>query len=170
MEEVLNTIHEWQSSATLDEKRDAHQHNLLRAMAKSIAERARVICFDEIQMPDPASAVFIHSLFGYLFRYGAVVVATSNRPPTDLCMQGFRSATAVKFIEMIGQKCEPLQLTSSHDYRQMSSSGYMDTACVALCAGERAGEHIHSLRRCCSNRIQAQPSPVVLYFFIINGC
>ena len=53
--QVLSTVHKWRSEASLDELRRAHQHNLLRAMAKSIAQRARVLCFDEIQMPDPAS-------------------------------------------------------------------------------------------------------------------
>jgi predicted ATPase len=81
-------------------------------------------------MPDPVSAVFVHSLLGYLFRYGVVLVATSNRSPEDLCMRGFRSATAVEFVQMLQERCAPLRLVGGADYRLCGVGAYVEEACV----------------------------------------
>ena len=77
-----------------------------------------------------------------MFRYGAVLVATSNRPPSELCMQGFRSVTATNFTNMIAAKCDPLRVAGGQDYRRAAPSGYDETtyvharvcdACVRAC-------------------------------------
>lgn len=116
MVELLQTLHNWRREEALvgpgsgigelarDRWEDALQNStsvLTRAAAKSIASRCRLLCFDEVQIPDPTSASLVHALFSSLLQYGVVLVATSNRPPHQLDGGGFRGATFIPFVDML---------------------------------------------------------------------
>jgi predicted ATPase len=45
---------------------------------------ASLLCFDEVQVVDVFTAVALSAILGRLLRRGAVIVATSNRAPSDL--------------------------------------------------------------------------------------
>jgi cell division protein ZapE len=86
-------------------------------LAAAIAEEARLLCFDEMVINNSADAMILSRLFTHLLGEGATVIATSNRPPRDLYLNGLNRELFVPFIDLIERQLKVVPLNGPTDYR-----------------------------------------------------
>ena len=83
---------------------------------------AQVLLLDEVAVTDVADALMLRKLFRRLFASGLVVVATSNRAPSELYLNGLQRASFLPFVDDIQARCHVHELLSTTDYRSLASA------------------------------------------------
>ncbi|BDA42478.1 probable AFG1-like ATPase [Coccomyxa sp. Obi] len=78
---------------------------------------ASLLCFDEMQIDDPFTAVALKGVMEALMDQGTVIVCTSNSAPWDLNRHGVHEDLFSQFTERLLKACTPLELSSKQDYR-----------------------------------------------------
>lgn len=90
---------------------------LPRVIEKTI-QKGRILCFDEFQVTDVADALILRRLFTGLLERDAVIVATSNRPPRDLYLNGLQRDLFLPFIDLLEERTTVTSMWQSEtDYR-----------------------------------------------------
>jgi cell division protein ZapE len=97
--------------------REREEGDPIEPVAEQIAEGARLLCFDEMQVTNPADAMILARLFAKLVDQGVKVVTTSNRPPRDLYKNGLNRELFIPFIELIERKMLVAEVNGPTDYR-----------------------------------------------------
>ena len=103
--------------------RERHDGDPIEPVAEEIADEAKLLCFDEMQVTNPADAMILSRLFGKLVERGVKVVTTSNRPPRDLYKSGLNRELFVPFIEWIERQMLVVEVNGPVDYRLERLSG-----------------------------------------------
>lgn len=98
-------------------KQKQGQKNPLDLIAKELAKKTRVLCFDEFFVNDIADAMILANLFEALFARGITLVATSNVAPDNLYHNGLQRSKFLPAIELIKQHTDVLHLDIDKDYR-----------------------------------------------------
>jgi cell division protein ZapE len=105
------------------ERQRAGSDDPIPPVARTIAEEARLLCFDEFQVGDVADALILGRLFEQLFARGVVIVATSNTAPERLYEGGLNRQLFLPFIAEIKERLDIVELDGGVDYRLQRLSG-----------------------------------------------
>lgn len=89
----------------------------LTRVAKTIADRARVLCLDEFHVDDIGDAMILGELLHQLAELDVVLFTTSNTKPDHLYADGLQRARFLPAIELLKNRCELLNLDADEDYR-----------------------------------------------------
>ncbi|MDO8249142.1 MAG: cell division protein ZapE [Rhodoferax sp.] len=92
--------------------------NPLDVLAKRIAKKYRLICFDEFHIADITDAMILHRLLAALFENGVGFVATSNFRPDDLYPNGLHRDRILPAIALLNEKLQVVNVDNGTDYRR----------------------------------------------------
>ncbi|PSS17771.1 Lactation elevated protein [Actinidia chinensis var. chinensis] len=113
--------------------REIQMKNILPAVAdKFLVDQrgdkigASILCFDEIQTVDVFAIVALSGIVSRLLSTGTVLVATSNRAPTDLNQDGMQREIFLKFVRKLEEHCENVLIGSEVDYRRIIATESAD--------------------------------------------
>lgn len=94
--------------------------NPLDRLADGIAERHKLICFDEFHVSDITDAMILHRLLDALFRRGVGLAATSNYRPDELYPNGLQRERFLPAIDLIEAQMDVLCVDAGIDYRRIA--------------------------------------------------
>ncbi|HZX28197.1 MAG TPA: cell division protein ZapE [Telluria sp.] len=90
----------------------------LDEVARRIAKRYRLICFDEFHVSDIADAMILYNLLKALFDNGVSFVMTSNYEPSTLYPDGLHRDRMLPTIALLRDKLDVLNVDAGVDYRK----------------------------------------------------
>jgi len=108
----------------LERRREAG--NPIPPVAEAMVDDMRLLAFDEMVINNTADAMILSRLFTEMMTHGLTLVATSNRPPSDLYKDGLQRDSFLPFIALIEARTDVLPLNGPTDYR-LDRLGRIDT-------------------------------------------
>jgi cell division protein ZapE len=94
--------------------------NPLDEVARRIARRYRLVCFDEFHVSDIADAMILERLMRGLFDNGVTFVITSNYKPDGLYPDGLHRDRILPAIALLNANLDVLNVDVGTDYRRRS--------------------------------------------------
>ena len=104
--------------ARLAEARKSETGDPIPPVVESLAEEARLLCFDEMVVNNMADAAIMSRLFTGLLEKRVTIVTTSNRAPDELYKNGLNRQLFLPFIDLIKAKLDVMTLNGPTDYRR----------------------------------------------------
>ena len=129
MSDTHQAIAAWRAMDDKERKRQTYRDKKaplddpIPHIAKKIFQHAHLLCFDEFQVSDITDALILGRLFDGLFDLGTLIIATSNRPPDDLYLDGINRELFLPFIESLKQRLDIFHLDAAKDYRRDQLAG-----------------------------------------------
>lgn len=111
--EFMLDVHE-----RLREARKSESGDPIPPVVMSLADEARLLCFDEMVVNNMADAAIMSRLFTGLMDQRVTIVTTSNRVPDDLYKDGLNRQLFLPFIDLIKDRLDVMGLNGPVDYRR----------------------------------------------------
>jgi cell division protein ZapE len=92
--------------------------NPLDEVARRVARKYRLICFDEFHVSDIADAMILYNLLKALFANGVSFVMTSNYAPDTLYPDGLHRDRMLPTIALLKEKLDIMNVDAGVDYRK----------------------------------------------------
>jgi cell division protein ZapE len=89
----------------------------LDEVARRIAKKYRLICFDEFHVSDIADAMILYNLLNALFANGVSFIMTSNYDPDLLYPDGLHRDRMLPTIALLKDKLDVMNVDAGVDYR-----------------------------------------------------
>lgn len=105
-------------------EREKEEGDPIPPVAEAIAGEARLLAFDEMVVNNPADAMILSRLFVQLLDRRVIVIATSNRPPSDLYLGGLNRELFLPFIHTLEGELDVVELNGPVDYRLERLGGF----------------------------------------------
>lgn len=90
----------------------------LDEVARRVAKKYRLICFDEFHVSDIADAMILYNLLRALFDHGVSFIMTSNYLPDTLYPDGLHRDRMLPTITLLKDKLDILNVDAGLDYRK----------------------------------------------------
>jgi cell division protein ZapE len=90
----------------------------LDEVARRVARKYRLICFDEFHVSDIADAMILYNLLKALFDNGVSFVMTSNYEPGTLYPDGLHRDRIMPAINLLKEKLDIVNVDAGIDYRK----------------------------------------------------
>ncbi|KRB84503.1 cell division protein ZapE [Noviherbaspirillum sp. Root189] len=90
----------------------------LDEVARRIAKKYRLICFDEFHVSDIADAMILYNLLKALFDHGVSFIMTSNYVPDALYPDGLHRDRILPAIALLKERLDVLNVDAGNDYRK----------------------------------------------------
>lgn len=118
-QDFMRSIHKTLHSYEVNHKIDA-----IQTLATEYAEKAKLLCLDELEIKDITDAMIIGRLFDELKKRKVYILITTNIAPQALYKDGLQRELFLPFIDMLMKDFEIVNLHGGPDYRmqQISSS------------------------------------------------
>ena len=94
------------------------QADPLDELARRVAKRYRLICFDEFHVSDIADAMILYRLLDRLFNNGVQFVMTSNYDPDTLYPDGLHRDRVLPAIDLLKAQLDVVNVDAGIDYRR----------------------------------------------------
>jgi cell division protein ZapE len=92
--------------------------NPLDVLAKRMAKKYRLICFDEFHVADITDAMILYRLLAALFENGVGFVTTSNFKPDGLYPGGMHRDRILPAIALLNERLDVVNVDGGVDYRR----------------------------------------------------
>lgn len=104
--------------AQLDELRQVADP--LDEVARRIAKKYRLICFDEFHVSDIADAMILYNLLKGIFEQNVSLILTSNYSPDDLYPDGLHRDRILPAIALLKDRLDVINVDAGVDYRRQT--------------------------------------------------
>ena len=98
-------------------KQKKSSKNPLQQIARDLSKKYKLLCIDEFIVTNITDAMILSELLHALFKHQVCLVATSNRVPDDLYLNGLQRERFLPAIELIKSHTEVVQLDGGIDHR-----------------------------------------------------